>query len=498
MRFSYLFCGLAALAATVCASARGEISGTTLVGFASNPVFVTHAPGDRDRLFVVQRAGDIRVLDLNTGTFSPQPFLSLSVPSTAGERGLLGMAFHPNYDQNGLFYVYVSRSSFAGGDHASYVEQYQVTGDPGVANPGSVQVVTRWTQPQSNHNGGWIGFSPTDGNLYIASGDGGGSNDPGNNAQDITSNFLGKMLRVDPLGDDFPSDPNRNYAIPQGNPFVGVTGDDEIWAYGLRNPWRNSFDRETGDLWIGDVGQDSREEVNFQAAGFAGGANYGWRLREGTIATPTPFPPATSVGGPKPPGAIDPVFEYAHPASQGRSIYGGYVYRGPDPEVDGWYFFGDTISRDIWRFRPDSPAATLERINNTLFPAGNNDFRVSMGEDALGNLYLVSTSGSIYRIDTDATAPGDFTGDGLVNVEDYTLWNNDFGLMQSSADGNADGIVDAADYTVWRDNADSSDPIEGAAVPEPSGWVILAGFASLSLAVGFMRWHFDRCRVRTE
>ncbi|QDU90116.1 Soluble aldose sugar dehydrogenase YliI precursor [Pirellulimonas nuda] len=510
MRPCRLFCLFIALLATVCASARAEISGASLVATANNPVFVTHAPGDKHHLFVVERGAqqgapnndviaDIRVLDLRTGAFAPQPFLSVNLPNTSGERGLLSMAFHPDYQANGKFYIYASREAYSGGNHASYVEQYSVTTDPMIADPASRSVVARFTQPQSNHNGGWIGFSPNDNYLYIASGDGGNSNDTGTghtgaigNAQDITGNLLGKMLRVDPLGDDFPADANRNYAVPASNPFVGVTGDDEIWAYGLRNPWRNSFDRETGDLLIGDVGQDNREEVNFQAAGSPGGENYGWRLREGTIATPT-----GGVGGAKPTDAVDPIHDYAHNGGS-RSIYGGYVYRGPDPEVDGWYFFGDTVTRDVWRFRPDSPAATLERINDTLFPGGNNDFRVSMGEDAVGNLYVVSTGGSIYRIETDATAPGDFTGDGLVNVEDYTLWRSDFGVSASTADGNRDGLVDAADYSVWRDNADVSDPIEGAAVPEPSGWIILTGFISLSLAVGFMRWHFDRSRAQTS
>src|SRR5690606_38231904 len=170
--------------------------------------------------------------------------------------------------------------------------------------------ILSFNQPQPNHNGGWIDFGPNDGYLYIATGDGGGGNDNGTghtagtgNAQDTTDNLLGKMLRIDGHGDDFPPDNPRNYAIPEDNPFVGVNGDDEIWSYGLRNPFRSSFDRANGDLWIGDVGQTRREEINYQPADSSGGENYGWRLREGIIPTPG------GVGGSRPEGNVEPIYD---------------------------------------------------------------------------------------------------------------------------------------------------------------------------------------------
>ncbi len=290
-----------------------NISSATIIGLErvstglSNPMFVTHAPGDKNRLFVAERSGAIKIVNLPSGTVEATPFLSIPSVDTAGEGGLLGMAFHPDYQTNGKFYVNVTIDN--GGDtslgvtspFSNHIREYTVTANSNVASLASQREILRYVQPQSNHNGGWIGFSPVDRQLYIASGDGGGGDDTGGghtagtgNAQDTTNNLLGKMLRININGDDFPADANRNYAIPPTNPFrAGVgnpaddIGDDEIWAYGLRNPFRASFDRLTGDLWIGDVGQNVREEIDFQSAGSAGGANYGWRLREGRIQTPS-------------------------------------------------------------------------------------------------------------------------------------------------------------------------------------------------------------------
>jgi hypothetical protein len=275
-----------------------------------------------------------------------------------------------------------------------------------------------FSQPQTNHDGGWLGFSPNhDGNLYIATGDGGGSYDQDaghtagtGNAQDITSNFLGKMLRINPTGDDFPADTARNYSIPLTNPMrAGIgnaaddVGDDEIWAYGLRNPFRDSFDRATGDLWIGDVGQGSREEVDFQPAASTGGENYGWRLREGTIQTPT--------GGGTCASCIEPVYDYDRDADAfgGIVITGGYVYRGPDPSLQGKYFFLDsrnsngTSDDNYWTFDPANPRSTVQNIDALLAPGGGSrQFPVSFGEDAAGNLYVAYIgSGEVFRIVTN-------------------------------------------------------------------------------------------------
>jgi glucose/arabinose dehydrogenase len=380
---------------------------------------VTHAPGDASRLFIAQRGGSIRILDLNTGSLLPTVFLTTAV-DTAGEGGLLGMAFHPDYFNSGTtgfgkFFLNVT----TGGPFTTRILEFQVSPtDPNVANTRTQRQILSYAQPQDNHNGGWIGFSPNDGYLYIASGDGGAGNDEGaghtpgtGNAQDTTNNLLGKMLRVDVDGDDFPADATRNYAIPPTNPFVaGVgapgddVGDDEIWAYGLRNPFRASFDRLTGDLWIGDVGQNQREEIDFQPGSSTGGENYGWRLREGLIQTPT-------VGGPRPPSNVDPVYDYDRNFDQfgGTVVSGGYVYRGPDPELQGQYFFLDSRSTaatgddNYWMFDPADPFGTVENIDSLLTPdVGSVMFPVSFGEDAIGNLYIAYIgSGEVYRIATD-------------------------------------------------------------------------------------------------
>ncbi len=225
----------------------------------SSPLFVTYAPGDSTRLFIVQRSSQIRILNLTTGTLNAQNFITVPGVLAGGgqsEQGLLGLAFHPDYQNNGRFFVYFTDNT--GGDVR--IQQFtRINAD--TADPSSAVNIIEIDEPQANHNGGWIGFGP-DGYLYAAVGDGGGAYDTGTghtpgtgNAQDITDNLLGKMLRIDVDGDDFPGDANRNYAIPTDNPFVGVNGDDEIFLYGLRNPWRCSFDRLTGDLWVGDVGQ---------------------------------------------------------------------------------------------------------------------------------------------------------------------------------------------------------------------------------------------------
>ncbi|HXG09446.1 MAG TPA: PQQ-dependent sugar dehydrogenase [Gemmataceae bacterium] len=389
----------------------------------SRPVFVTSPPGDTERLFIVeQHTGRIRIYNRSTGTINATPFLTVPGVNTGSEQGLLGLAFHPNYADNGFFYVYFTSNTAPpgvtpGAAGVSIIRRYQVSANPNVANPTSATNILAFGQPQSNHNAGWIAFGP-DGFLYIASGDGGGSddNDAGHtdgigNAQDPSDdNFLGKILRIDVNGDAFPEDPERNYAIPPTNPFVGADGnEDAIWAYGLRNPWRPSFDRLTNDLYIADVGQNTREEINVQPAGTPGGRNYEWRLREGTIATPT-----GGVGGPRPPGGIQPIYDYPHDNSAlgGFSVTGGYVYRGPIPELQGQYFFSDFVSQRLWSLRWDgSPQSQHNGTNFTdrviwtglLAPDGGTiNGLSSFGEDAQGNLYLVElgsgTNGELFQI----------------------------------------------------------------------------------------------------
>jgi glucose/arabinose dehydrogenase len=397
-------------------SARADIAGLQRVASGlNNPIYLTHSPGDASRLFIVGRGGTIRVLNLSSGVLETTPFLTIPNVDTTGEGGLLGMAFHPDYQTNGKFYVNVTIDDGGGAAFSTHVREYTVSGNPNVADAASARQILSFGQPQSNHNGGWIGFNPNNHYLYIATGDGGGGNDTGTghtagtgNAQDITDNLLGKILRVDVNGDDFPADTNKNYAIPTTNPFVGVTGDDEIFAYGLRNPFRAGFDRATGDLWIGDVGQSAREEIDFLPASSAGGENYGWRLREGMIATPT-----GGVGGSQPPGNAEPVYDYNRDADAfgGTVVTGGYVYRGPDPALQGKYFFLDSrnsasaADNNYWIFDPADPYGTVQNIDGLLTPdEGSPMFPVSFGEDEMGNLYIAYLlSGDVYRIQTTIT-----------------------------------------------------------------------------------------------
>ena len=291
-------------------------------------------------------------------------------------------------------FVYVSDP-----DYACHLVRYTVSAAaPDRVDPSSA--LTLLSFPASTeHLGGWLGFGP-DGDLYLQRGDGGGDNDPENRGQNITGELMGDVLRLDPEHDDFPADDTRNYAIPPSNPFVGVDGEDEIWAFGLRNPWRGSFDRATGDYFIGDVGENTREEIDFQRAGSPGGQNYGWRLREGTIANPT-----GGVGGPQPPGGVDPIFDYAHPPppNPGTCITGGYVYRGPVTALQGQYFFGDCVTGKIWSIRVDRDTGAVSDFTDwttTFTPAvGSLTDVVSFGEDALGNLFILDlNSGDIFKV----------------------------------------------------------------------------------------------------
>ncbi|MEQ9059511.1 MAG: PQQ-dependent sugar dehydrogenase [Gammaproteobacteria bacterium] len=386
------------------AQAAPDFRTVRLTSGLSRPLYLTAPVSEPDHVYVLEQySGNVLRVDRHGGNVVPaSPFLQVGDLSSGNEQGLLGLAFHPDYATNGYFYV---NHTDSGG--TTRITRYQRGADPAQADAASATPVLSYAQPQANHNGGWMGFGP-DGYLYVASGDGGGGNDddaghkPGiGHAQDITDNLLGKLLRIDVDGDAFPGDAARNYAIPAGNPFVGLTGDDEIWAYGLRNPWRASFDRLTGDLYFGDVGQNAREEVNVQPAASAGGENYGWRLREGTIATP-------GVGGAAPPDAVAPVYEYAHGSGplEGSSITGGYVYRGAVEPLQGQYFFADFVNGRIWSFEFDgSDPADFDGDNVSNFidwtgrlmpDMGSIDNVASFGEDAVGNLYLVDLDGEVF------------------------------------------------------------------------------------------------------
>ncbi len=386
----------AALLLALCGSAGAQVLDLQQVatGF-SNPVLVTHAPGDFANIFVVEQrsgsVGRIRVVNLATGAVQATPFLSISPVSTGSEQGLLGLTFDPAYDSNGFFYVNYTDSAGT----TRIVRYTRSASNPLLADASSATPVLSIAQPFSNHNGGWMGFGP-DGYLYISVGDGGSGGDPGNRAQDITGQLLGKMLRIDPSGDDFPADASRNYAVPPTNPFVGVTGDDEIWAYGLRNAWRCDIDPQTGDIWYADVGQNVIEEVNFEAGGASGGGvgglNYGWRCYEGNNTFNT--------GGCPPAANLEfPIHTYTHGGEPFRcSITGGVVYRGAAmPELRGTYFFADYCANRVWSLRYDGAAVTdfTERTAD-LGSFGSN--ATSFGRDAFGEMYIISQGGTISRI----------------------------------------------------------------------------------------------------
>jgi glucose/arabinose dehydrogenase len=391
-----------------------SISAARVASGLNQPLFAGAPPGDATRLFIVEKQGQIKILDLTTGQMLAAPFLDITAQvASQSERGLLGLAFDPGFAQNGLFYVNMINSS-----NDTEIRRYQVSANPNLADPASASLVISIAQPPmfDNHKGGWLGFGP-DGYLYAALGDGGSGGDPLNNAQNINS-LLGKMLRLDVHGDDFPADPMRNYAIPADNPFVGVAGEDEIFALGLRNPWRDSFDRGLGDLYIADVGQGSWEEIDIGQLG----ANYGWRIFEG---------PARNLGDtPTGGSAVPPIYAYDH--SVGASITGGYVYRGASDGLQGQYFFADFSFGKIFTLRFDGSSwVATERTSQITTDAGAISNPSSFGEDAAGNLYLVDFDGEIFRL-TPNVASAD-SGDSLAG-----LGGNDL-LFGGSGDDVLDG-----------------------------------------------------------
>jgi glucose/arabinose dehydrogenase len=345
----------------------------------ARPVFATSPPGDKDRFFVVeQHTGKIRILRLATGAIDPTPFLQIAGLSTHNEQGLFGLAFAPDYATSGLFYVSLTDTT-----GASVIRRHKVSAaDPNVADPAGTAILTI-PQPFSNHNGGWIAFGPKDGFLYIGIGDGGSEGDPNNTSQNL-SLLLGKMLRIDVSRDDFPTDPAKNYGIPATNPLVNKPpARPEIWALGLRNPWRRSFDRKTGDLYMGDVGQDQFEEIDFQPASSKGGENHGWSLKEGKH----PFKPAP---GPLPATLVDPIDEYSH-GDGGIAVVGGYVYRGTAiAGLTGTYFYADSTGT-VTSFRCDG-ATVSEKTDRTteLFPGVGPAAISSFAEDDRGELYIIN------------------------------------------------------------------------------------------------------------
>jgi glucose/arabinose dehydrogenase len=357
----------AAPAASVVTSVDGKVALKLVNGDVRQPVFVTNAGDGSRRLFVVEKGGTIAIL--SNGQRAQQPFLDITplVQSSGSEQGLLGLAFHPDYKNNGRFFVYYTARN---GDNT--LARYQVSSDPNRADAATGVVLFAQADPAPNHNGGMLAFGP-DKYLYVGLGDGGAAGDPWGNGQNRNA-LLGKLLRLD-------VDKGDPYGIPADNPWPsGGDARPEVWAYGLRNPWRFSFDRATGDLYIADVGQNQYEEIDFQPAGTPGGRNYGWNTREGLHC----YRGETCASD----GMTDPVAEYSH--DLGCSITGGYVYRGAAiAALQGAYIYGDYCSGRIWTLQQGTPNSwTQHDLMKT--PYGFSSF----GEDEAGELYLTDIGGN--------------------------------------------------------------------------------------------------------
>ncbi|MCB0071304.1 MAG: PQQ-dependent sugar dehydrogenase [Caldilineaceae bacterium] len=359
-------------------------------GGLANPTFVTHAGDGSDRLFITEKQG--RILIVEDGQLLATPFLDISDRTADySECGLLSVIFPADYAEQGYFLVYYNYDVGALGDLVpperpdipndgcdTVVARFRVTDDPNVADPDSEERLLTQNQPYGNHDGGQMAYGP-DGYVYIGLGDGGSGGDPHNLAQDPAI-LLGKMLRLD-IGATGP------YTVPADNPFVGQDEfRPEIWAVGLRNPWRFSFDRGAGDLFIADVGQSNREEIDVQPASSTGGENYGWNIMEGLHCYPAIVACDTD-------GYTLPVLEYGR--TEGQAVTGGYVYRGPTyPRMAGVYFFGDYVNGRIWGLRRDG----ADWVSQLLLETGWAGRLASFGEDEAGEIYVVDLNGALYRL----------------------------------------------------------------------------------------------------
>ena len=404
----------------------GTVPGVTLEPLATgldSVTSVTHA-GD-DRLFLTLRPGRIAIF--TGGAVQSHPFLDIrSLVNTVGEGGLLSVAFHPRYALNGFFFV-----NYTDSNDSTVVARYQVSADPNVADPASGRILLTIPQPFDNHKGGQLQFGP-DGFLYIGMGDGGSAFHPARRAQRL-DNLLGKMLRIDV--DQNVSTPPF-YGIPADNPFRGTTAPPEIWANGLRNPWRFSFDRQTGDLWIGDVGQNLREEVDFQPVTSRGGENYGWKVMEGTLCSTTDACPASTPPCDSPAYTL-PVLEYDH--NPHCAIIGGYVYRGSAlPQLSGAYLFGDLCSGVIWAASRQGTGFTVRTLSDTLTNP------IAFGQDKNGELYLTTLGGGLYRLHGQAT--GGHTADTV------GLYDSQASVFQLKAANRAGGAVTVVHFGPKRNH----------------------------------------------
>ena len=440
--------GISAIIASTASAGVTAIKPKLVIGTGLvYPTCITSAPGDTSRIFVLEKPGRIRIITLGTTpALLATSFLNIDPlvaggASTSDERGLLGMAFDPDYTTNGQFYVYYT------GTGTNNLARYTVSAtNPNVANATGVVMMT-WPDPYSNHNGGDLHFKPGTRNLYMGTGDGGSANDPGNLAQNLSSR-LGKMHRITPtVGGAFPY-----YTIPTDNPFVGgsTTVDDTIWSTGLRNPWRWCFDQANGDMYIADVGQNAVEEVNYEASSAAGGRNYGWRCTEGTSCTG--LTGCTCNGATLTP----PVRTYGHTSAGGYSITGGNVYRGcAMPDMQGIYFYVDYGTNNSWSFKMVNGVVTefVTRNSELRIALGGQTVNqvVAFGEDALGEIYMADHGGQIYKIVPasgevvcNPPNPADLNNDGFIDGADLTTLLGCWATT-SCGDINNDGYTDGAD-----------------------------------------------------
>lgn len=437
--------GLAILSAGSNGFAAPRIVIDPIVSGLRYPVDINHAADGSGRLFVIEQEGRIKII--RNGSLKSTPFLNITDRvACCGERGLLGVAFHPDYQTNGYFYVNYTSQARAGiaGPGDTIIARYAVSADDiDLADPDSEAIILVVPQPYSNHNAGKLLFSPVDGYLYIPLGDGGSGNDPGNRSQD-PGTLLGKVLRID-VDSAFP------YTIPPDNPFVNESGTlDEIWALGMRNPWRFSFDRLTGDMYIGDVGQGAWEEIDYEAAGSSGGINFGWRCREGANDTQFSSECAGRV-------LTDPIAEYGR--SEGRSVTGGFLYRGDKYRaLRGQYFFADYVLGNIW---------TIQKTDSDFWSMPDLELATNLnistfGEDESGELYFAhrsSNNGTVYRVMDicEAGTAGDRNLDGL-NIAEFAM-NFVPGVCDGNCPGdlNGDGGVDGSDFKVLADDYGRTD-----------------------------------------
>jgi glucose/arabinose dehydrogenase len=368
------------------AFSQAQIATELLATGFERPVWAGAPDSVKGKLWVMEQAGTVWIVDLKTGERAEEPFLKINdkVTRKGNEQGLLGLAFAPDFEQSGTYYVNYNEE---GGD--TLIVRF-TSEDRKTTDPDSGETVLEFNQPYGNHNGGWLDFGP-DGYLYIATGDGGSANDPKNLAQDRSS-LLGKLLRIDVSGD-------KGYKVPADNPYLGDAAvRPEILAIGLRNPWRCSFDRETGDFWVGDVGQNAWEEINVVSQSELSKRNFGWRLREADIETPK-----NGVGGEKPENNTEPVYVYKHGQGpdQGLSVTGGYVYRGSKiGDAKGRYIFADYQNPRIWSFKwENGKVSGFTDHTSDLQPEGGRiNLISSFAEDAEGEMYLLDHSGPVYRI----------------------------------------------------------------------------------------------------